>query len=274
MDKISGGELLARCIASEGIEFVFGLPCPEIDPLLAALDDHQHPLRAGPARSPPARTWRKGVYKTTGKAVSAVLGNPGPGSANSPPRCDHGAPRGRAAAGDHLAAPARHRLPVAALDLPGPGPARCLRPEREVGWADSLEWDRIPERRARLAFREMWSGRPGPVQLEIPAPVLLRHRRRAVPSSRRARAWSAIPVRTRLEASESQLEQAAELLASPPSGPFVLAGAGVDRARGQRSTPAARRAPRLPRRSRPWPAGPSYPGSTSCAFYPYSRGSR
>ena len=40
MAEISGGELLARCLASEGVQFVFGLPCPEIDPLLAALDDH------------------------------------------------------------------------------------------------------------------------------------------------------------------------------------------------------------------------------------------
>jgi thiamine pyrophosphate-dependent acetolactate synthase large subunit-like protein len=36
MIEISGGEVLARCLASEGIRFVFGLPCPEIDPLLAA----------------------------------------------------------------------------------------------------------------------------------------------------------------------------------------------------------------------------------------------
>ena len=35
MGSISGGELLARCLGNEGVKFVFGLPSPEIDPLLA-----------------------------------------------------------------------------------------------------------------------------------------------------------------------------------------------------------------------------------------------
>ena len=38
MSEFTGGELLARALANEGVKFVFGLPCPEIDPLLAALD--------------------------------------------------------------------------------------------------------------------------------------------------------------------------------------------------------------------------------------------
>ena len=37
MGEITGGQVLARCLASEGVRFAFGLPCPEIDPLLAAL---------------------------------------------------------------------------------------------------------------------------------------------------------------------------------------------------------------------------------------------
>jgi acetolactate synthase-1/2/3 large subunit len=38
MTDITGGELLARAVANEGVKFVFGLPCPEIDPFLAALE--------------------------------------------------------------------------------------------------------------------------------------------------------------------------------------------------------------------------------------------
>ena len=45
MAEITGGELLARCLASEGVRFVFGIPCPEIDPLLAALDDRDPDVR-------------------------------------------------------------------------------------------------------------------------------------------------------------------------------------------------------------------------------------
>ncbi len=80
MAEISGGELLARCLSAENIRFVFGLPCPEIDPLLAALDGHG--IRFVPVRHESAGAhMAEGVYKTTG-AASVVLGNPGPGSAN------------------------------------------------------------------------------------------------------------------------------------------------------------------------------------------------
>lgn len=40
MAEVNGGQLLARCLANEAVRFVFGLPSPEIDPLLAALDEH------------------------------------------------------------------------------------------------------------------------------------------------------------------------------------------------------------------------------------------
>jgi acetolactate synthase-1/2/3 large subunit len=71
----------------------------------------------------------------------------------------------------------------------------------------------------------MWSGRPGPVQLEVPGPVLYEERDDAgvvVLSPQRYR--SALP-----RASEGQLEQAAELLAAAER-PLVVAGSGVDRA--------------------------------------------
>ena len=78
--RITGGELLARCLAAEGVHFVFGLPCPEGDPLLAALGDHD--IRFVPLRHEAAGAhMAEGLYKTTGQ-VSALLGNPGPGSAN------------------------------------------------------------------------------------------------------------------------------------------------------------------------------------------------
>jgi hypothetical protein len=40
MGDVTGGEILARCLASEGVKFVFGLPSLEIDPLLAQLAGH------------------------------------------------------------------------------------------------------------------------------------------------------------------------------------------------------------------------------------------
>jgi acetolactate synthase-1/2/3 large subunit len=80
MTEITGGELFARALQAEGIEFLFGLPSPEIDPLLAQLQAHG--IRMVPVRHEAAAVhMAEGLYKTTGK-VAAVLGNPGPGSAN------------------------------------------------------------------------------------------------------------------------------------------------------------------------------------------------
>ena len=80
MNSITGGELLARALANEGVRFVFGLPCPEIDPFLVTLEAHQ--IRFVPVRHEAAAVhMAEGLYKTTGQ-VAAVLGNPGPGSAN------------------------------------------------------------------------------------------------------------------------------------------------------------------------------------------------
>ena len=80
MAEITGGELLARCLAKEGVRFVFGLPCPEVDPLLAACEENG--LRFVPLRHESAGAhMAEGLYKTTGQAA-VVCGNPGPGSAN------------------------------------------------------------------------------------------------------------------------------------------------------------------------------------------------
>jgi acetolactate synthase-1/2/3 large subunit len=38
MSTLTGGELLARTLANEGVKDVFGLSCPDIDPFLAALE--------------------------------------------------------------------------------------------------------------------------------------------------------------------------------------------------------------------------------------------
>src|SRR4029453_1947126 len=80
MADLPGGELLARCLANEGVRFVFGLPSPEIDPFLAALEAHD--IRLVPVRHEAAGAHlAEGLYKTAGQ-VAAVGGNPGPGSAD------------------------------------------------------------------------------------------------------------------------------------------------------------------------------------------------
>ena len=79
-----------------------------------------------------------------------------------------------------VAITAQHRLGIVYPSPPttfqGQDQLDVFRPA--VKWGGPiLAWERIAEV-VRLAFREMWNGRPGPVQLEIPAPVHLRDGRR------------------------------------------------------------------------------------------------
>ena len=221
MGTISGGELLARCLANEGIEFLFGLPSPEIDPLLAQL--HTHGIRLVPVRHEAAGVhMAEGLYKTTGR-VAAVLGNPGPGSANLLP----GVITARHEGVPVLAITSQHRLglvyPSPPSTFQGQDQLDVFRPA--VKWGGPiLSWERIPEV-IRLAFREMWTGRPGPVHIELPAPVLYdtgdeSSVRVAPPASYRP---------PPPQASEVQLGEAVEML-SRARRPLVIAGAGVDRA--------------------------------------------
>ena len=221
MAIISGGELLARAMAIEGVEFVFGLPSPESDPLLARMSAHG--IRFVPVRHEAAGVhMAEGLYKTTGR-VSAVLGNPGPGSANLLPGVITALHEGVPV----LVVTTQHRLglvyPSSPATFQGQDQLDVFRPTVKWG-APILEWGRIPEV-LRLAFREMWRGRPGPVHVEVPAPVLYAEGEESsvtMPAPTRYRG-------TGPQASASQLVEAATLLATARR-PIVFAGSGVDRA--------------------------------------------
>jgi acetolactate synthase-1/2/3 large subunit len=158
MTEITGGELFARALQAEGIEFLFGLPSPEVDPLLVQLEAHG--IRLVPVRHEAAAVhMAEGLYKTTGK-VAAVLGNPGPGSANLLPGVVTALHEGVPV----LVITSQHRLGIVYPSSPstfqGQDQLDLFRPA--VKWGGPVfEWSRIPEV-LRLAFREMWNGRPGP----------------------------------------------------------------------------------------------------------------
>ncbi|MEN8159683.1 MAG: thiamine pyrophosphate-binding protein [Myxococcota bacterium] len=215
----TGGEVLARCLASEGVRFVFGLPSPEVDPLLAALDGQG--IRFVPVRHEAAAAYlAEGLYKTTGQ-VAATLTNPGPGTANLLP----GLITARHQGVPILAITSQHALrtvyPSPPTTFQGQDQLDVFRPV--VKWGGPIfSWERIPEV-VRLAFREMWTGRPGPVQVEIPAPVMYA-------TGEPEQAIVLAPERYRAaapQAGHAQLAAAAELLANAER-PVLVAGSGVD----------------------------------------------
>jgi acetolactate synthase-1/2/3 large subunit len=203
------------------VRFVFGIPCPEIDPLLAALEGSE--IRFVPVRHEAAGAhMAAGLYKTTGQ-VATVLGNPGPGSANLLP----GVINARHEGVPLVAITSQHRLGIVYPSPPSTfqGQDQLDAFSAAVKWSGPiLSWDRIPEV-SRIAFREMWSGRPGPVQLEVPAPVMYATGDEASVRVLPPEGYRAAPP----QPSEAQLEQVAELLAAAER-PAVIAGAGVDRA--------------------------------------------
>lgn len=220
MAEITGGELLARSLQAQGVEIIFGLPCPEIDPLLAQL--HAHGIRLVPFRHEAAGVhMAEGLYKTTGK-VAAVLGNPGPGSANLIP----GAVTALHEGAPVLLITSQHRLGIVYPSTPstfqGQDQLDLFRPA--VKWNGPIfEWTRIPEV-VRLAFREMFNGRPGPVHLDVPGPILY-----ASGDPNAAPVWRADESRAGTpQPSEQQLDEAAALLTAA-SRPVIVAGTGAER---------------------------------------------
>jgi acetolactate synthase I/II/III large subunit len=220
MSDVTGGELLARAVANEGVKFVFGLPCPEVDPFLAALDANG--IRFVPIRHESAGVhMAEGLYKTTGQ-VAVVLGNPGPGSANLLP----GLVTARHEGVPVLAITSQHRSGIVYPSTPATfqGQDQLDLFKAAVKWgAPVFEWLRIPEL-VRMAFREMWAGRPGPVQLEVPlTPLYASGDPATAPIYAREAGRSEQP-----QVSDSQLAAAADLLANAKA-PVIFAGCGVDR---------------------------------------------
>ncbi|HVN43376.1 MAG TPA: thiamine pyrophosphate-binding protein [Steroidobacteraceae bacterium] len=220
MSNITGAELLARALANEGVKHVFGLQSPEADPFLAALEGNG--IRFVTIRHEAAAVhMAEGLYKSTGQ-VAVVLGNPGPGSANLLP----GIVTARHEGVPVVAITPQHRLgivyPATPATFQGQDQLELFRPAVKWG-APMFEWTRIPEI-VRMGFREMWTGRPGPIQFEVPGPVLYALGDPATaPIYPSAQGRGGLP-----QASDAQLEAAAELLAGARA-PVIFAGCGVDR---------------------------------------------
>lgn len=166
---MTGAQALVRSLAKAGVEVVFGLPGVQIMALYDALY-HEPGIRLVTVRHEQAAVYMAdGFARTTGK-VGVALVVPGPGALNA-----------TAALGTAYAASSPVLLisgQVASADLgKGRGALHEVTDQLEVfrpltKWSSRiLRVEDIPSA-AREAMRQLGSGRPRPVELELPPDVL------------------------------------------------------------------------------------------------------
>ncbi|GMQ74971.1 MAG: thiamine pyrophosphate-binding protein [Gammaproteobacteria bacterium] len=215
MPKLTGAEALTRQLGSEGVDTVFALPGVQIMSAFEALYAHRDTIRLIHTRHEQATTYMADGYaKATGK-VGVAMVVPGPGALN-------------AAAG--LGTAYASSSPV--LLISGQIPSTSLGKRRgelhEI--AEQLDvfkpitkWNHrvtrmqeIPEA-VHEAFRQLETGRPGPVELEIPPDALAE-----------SDAADIIDADTypRMAPEPSRIERAAQLLATAER-PAIIAGGGT-----------------------------------------------
>jgi len=166
--RVSGGELLARSLAAVGITDLFGVPAGKMAPFAKAVARVPRFRPIGVRHEAAAAWMATAVFHATGR-VAACFGECGPGSLNLV---------------SGLGSAKNNGLAVLALTTGNPThvsyPFRGMFMELDerqafgavTKWGATVDSpERIPEL-VGAAVREALGGRPGPVQLELPADVL------------------------------------------------------------------------------------------------------
>jgi acetolactate synthase-1/2/3 large subunit len=218
MTRMTGGQALVAALRQHGLEVIFGLPGVQLDWLFDALYDARDDIRLYHTRNEQATSYMADGYaRVTGK-VGACLVVPGPGlmnalaglstayACNSPVLCIAGQiPSNQIGAARGMLHEVPNQLEMARSATKWAG--RALRPED------------IPAL-VRDAFAQLHSGRPRPVEIEIPSDVL----------EMTADIQMVAPVRPEKPAGDpALLEQAARALGQAER-PLIVAGGGVLRA--------------------------------------------
>jgi acetolactate synthase I/II/III large subunit len=211
---LTGGDLVARSLKSEGVDLIFSLSGGHINPIyngclsegVRIIDTHHEQAAVHMAEGWARYTGRPGVAVVTA----------GPGVVNALPG---------------MAVAAQSAVPLVLIG------GRSSLARRDIGsmqdidqielmrpltkWARSVyQVERIPEYLA-AAFRQAVTGRPGPVFLEIPVDIIGEK-----VGDRKVRYPSDYYSTLRSCAEESDLARAAEMLAAAER-PLILAGSGV-----------------------------------------------
>jgi len=218
MASMTGGELVARMLAAEGVDTVFGIVDGSYVGLNLALP--RHGIRLVSPRHESSAAHMAGAYaRTTGRLGVCIASN-GPGAANVLPGIAVENGEGNRV----LVLTSWRRAPIVGPDRGGTyqyfdqvGVAKPM--SKWAGAARSFE--RIPEVMQR-AFRTAWRGRPGVVFVTVPEDVL-NGAFAPVPEPREP---SSYRLTTPIEPTPAQVREAAERLVAAER-PLVHVGSGV-----------------------------------------------
>ena len=221
MSRLTGGEVLVRCILKEGVKYVFGVPGAQLLPITDAIFKNRDQgidficNRHEQASAHMADAWAR----ITGQP-GVCMGTVGPGAADLVPG---------------VATAYVESIPIVVLTAqtqswrayPSHGSTQEC---NQLGLFSTItkwnavvnSWDRIGEL-VRQAFRIAMSGRPGPVHLDLPADVLFQTGEMEESAFLEPYQYRAIEGPSGNPAS---LEKAVELLISAQN-PLIHAGGGV-----------------------------------------------
>ena len=168
MAEISGGELIVRCLAKEGVKWIFGITDSGYHPVMGAVKEFG--IRwVAPRHEAAAAHMADGLFKTSGH-IPVVMAGGGPGTANLL---------------SGIICSMSEGVPV--ITITAQRRSQVVYPSR-IGIYQALDqhdlfkpvtkwnavvhsWNRIPEI-VQMAFREATSGRPGPVQIDVPDDIM------------------------------------------------------------------------------------------------------
>ena len=216
MVEMSGGEALVKSLVNEGVEVVFGIPGIQIYGIVAALRDEPG-IRMITTRHEQATTYMADGYTRASGKPGVALVVPGAGLYN-------------AAAGLTNAYSRSTPVLLIAGQIPRGAIGKNMGAVHEIAnQPDAVrsvtKWQRLALRPREIpdavfeAFRQMRTGRPRPVLLEIPPDAGVE--REEVELRNPARISRIVP-------SQEDLREAARIIAGSDS-PLIFAGGGVAR---------------------------------------------
>jgi acetolactate synthase-1/2/3 large subunit len=223
MSRVTGGEILKRCLLAERVRYVFGVPGDQLYPVLDAIKKDERIDFITTHHEASAAHMADAWARLTGE-IGVCMATVGPGAANIVggvyPAYAEGIPL----------------LIITAQNqtwriYPDHGSMQAL---DQIGLFKSVtkwnavvsHWTRIPEM-VQQAFRAAISGKPGPVHLDFPSDVL--HKREEESEVKILPPERYRPVRPPAGNLEL-IEKAAEILAEAER-PLIRAGGGVLRAK-------------------------------------------